>query len=511
MTRIIGCLFLLLLFRTADAQNEENSVLMQKITIKATNIPVSDILDEISRKGKVFFSYSPDLIPSDRKATLNLVRKQLKVILDSLFPQDSVRFSIINRQIIIHRKEPIKSVIPTSPLRIRGKVLDRLNGMPLSFVNIAVKGKTIGTITNSDGDFLLKLEPSYANDTLLFSYMGYRRLEYPVPVLAVNDFGTIFLETQSIKLPEIKVHRVDITDIMNRLFRNIKNNYPQGDMIMTSFYRESIKVDKRFTSVSEAVFEILKSSYNDSKPDKIKMIKGRKSQDLVPYRLVNFKIQGGPNFVNQLDVIKTRETFLDELYSSYYRYELKDLIIYNQKPTYVVSFKPNETSDFPLYFGELYIDADSYALVQAKFSLTKSGLVYAQTELIKKITRNIRAKPFFTEYTVSYIQIDDLWYINAATCSVKFKVRTTNQLVNSIFHSTVDLLITDRRKYMGESFETDNLFKPKFVFSDMIRDYDESFWGNYNVIQPDDDLRKAIRFIGDSPRKKTSNSYSSNQ
>ena len=42
-------------------------------------------------------------------------------------------------------------------------------------------------------------------------------------------------------------------------------------------------------------------------------------------------------------------------------------------------------------------------------------------------------------------------------------------------------------------FGPDGIFHEKDIFSEKIGPYDKTFWGNYNVIKPDEDLSKAIR------------------
>ena len=61
---------------------------------------------------------------------------------------------------------------------VSGRVIDEEDGSPLIGVNVSVKGTTIGTSTNIDGEFRL-VAPS-ENDTLQLSYLGYQSLEIPI-------------------------------------------------------------------------------------------------------------------------------------------------------------------------------------------------------------------------------------------------------------------------------------------------------------------------------------------
>lgn len=72
------------------------------------------------------------------------------------------------------------SILSTSQTKntlVKGTVKDA-SGEPLIGVSVSVKGKSgIGTITDINGNFSIQCD---ANDTLVFSYIGYATLEFPV-------------------------------------------------------------------------------------------------------------------------------------------------------------------------------------------------------------------------------------------------------------------------------------------------------------------------------------------
>ncbi len=61
---------------------------------------------------------------------------------------------------------------------ITGKVVSATNNENLIGVSVFVKGTTMGTVTNLDGNFSLPDAPE--NAILVFSYMGFRSLEIKV-------------------------------------------------------------------------------------------------------------------------------------------------------------------------------------------------------------------------------------------------------------------------------------------------------------------------------------------
>jgi outer membrane receptor protein involved in Fe transport len=86
---------------------------------------------------------------------------------------------------------------------VSGKVTDAANQEPLAGVNIVVKGRVVGTITDGDGNFSLKINEA-PPITLVVSFVGYRSFE--VSIANANTSGLdIKLEEQTILGQEIVV------------------------------------------------------------------------------------------------------------------------------------------------------------------------------------------------------------------------------------------------------------------------------------------------------------------
>lgn len=86
---------------------------------------------------------------------------------------------------------------------ISGKVLDEASGDPLIGVNIIVKGKVIGTITDTEGNFELNINDSPPL-TLVVSSVGYQPKEIEITEAQTNDI-TIQLSEQAILGQEVVV------------------------------------------------------------------------------------------------------------------------------------------------------------------------------------------------------------------------------------------------------------------------------------------------------------------
>lgn len=263
---------------------------------------------------------------------------------------------------------------------------------------------------------------------------------------------------------------------------------------MTAFYRETVKQDNSYINVSEAVLEILKSPYeNTSRSDLVRLLKARKNPDVQTFKWLNFKLQGGPFTITQLDVIKTVENFINPEYEKLYNYHIDRVIWYNKYPVYVVRFHPISSSFFPAFEGEMYVHRETFALLHANYRITKTGLKKAKEVMIMKKPRTVKAGPSYVQYTVSYQQYRGKWHLASAQASVKFKVKSKRDKLNSEFHSVSDLLITDIKPSELKKFTRDEKFTRYDIFVEMLGDFDEKFWKNYNIIKPNEDLRKAFK------------------
>lgn len=56
---------------------------------------------------------------------------------------------------------------------VRGVVRDEVSRRPVAFVNVFLPGENIGTVTNGEGAFSLKIKSSNLEKVLEFSCMGY--------------------------------------------------------------------------------------------------------------------------------------------------------------------------------------------------------------------------------------------------------------------------------------------------------------------------------------------------
>lgn len=498
--RFIGIFSILLLGFQLFGQQQDGSVFERRISIQVENQPLPSILDQISWQARVYFSYDASLVEAGKRYSVEAVNKSLFSVLNELFNPENFLLTELENQIIITRKqEDLSLVLPTVtesiPVKyffLSGKIFDQKKEEPISYASVSVFNKPIGTITNNDGEFLLKLHPKYINDTLAISNMGYAQIFIPAHQLLDEDL--IFLEPVSIRIREIKVTATSPEKLLENIRANMENNYTSYPKLMNAFYRETVRQDGDYINVSEAVIEILKAPYyNSVRNDVVRLIKGRQSPDVQPFKWMNFKLQGGPFTITQLDVVKTMESFIDEAYQHLYKYKISRVIWYNENPVYVLEFEPIPGADFHGFVGELFVHRETFAIVYARFGFNRSGLKKATPILVKRTPPGVNARPSFVEYQVSYQRYQGKWQLATAQASIKFRIRSRRENINSEFHSVSDLLVTDIQPTELRRFGRDESFGQRDIFVEMIGSYDPQFWENYNIIKPDENLRNAVQ------------------
>jgi hypothetical protein len=492
-------LAILLLPAILKAQQQNGSVFENRVTISQQNQPLNSILDQISWQAGVYFSYDASILNQNKKFSLEANDKSLYTVLNQLFNPNEFKFTELENQIIISKKsdekvaEEIKAdSIPVKYFFLSGTIVDNRKEEPIKYASVSLLNKPIGTISNADGNFLLKIHPDFIRDTVVISCMGFVQLL--MPAYKILDEDILVMYPFSIRIKEVNVVATTPEKLLKNIRENLTKNYSEESKLMTAFYRETIKQDDEYINVSEAVIEVLKAPYsNSTRSDLVRIIKGRRSPDVKQFQWLNFKLQGGPFTITKLDIVKTMETFVDEKYQNLYEYNISKVISYNDNPVYVLEFKPIGDFNENGFVGEMFVHRETFAIVHVDFRYTKTGLKNAENEMIKKKPKGVKAKPTYTNYEANYQLYNGIWHLANVKASVKFKVRSRNDKLNSEYYSVSDLLITDIRDTELKKFDRDESFTQRDIFVEMLNNYDPDFWENYNIIKPDEDLQNAFK------------------
>src|SRR5690606_37474663 len=86
---------------------------------------------------------------------------------------------------------------------INGTIIDQKSKDKLVFADLVINGSNISTVTNTDGEFTLKVPNHLLDSTITITHLGYHKVELKVSDISNN--GKIYLNPSIILLDEVKI------------------------------------------------------------------------------------------------------------------------------------------------------------------------------------------------------------------------------------------------------------------------------------------------------------------
>ncbi len=149
-----------------------------KMTLQLSDATVKEVLSQIEEKSEFFFLYNSKLVDVNRKVSVDAKDERIEEILNGLFQETGVVYTVVDRQIVLTNKADQAGFMAQSNQqqgkKVTGKVTDS-SGASLPGVAVVVKGTTAGVVTDNNGTFSLANVPE--NATLQFSFVGMKMQE----------------------------------------------------------------------------------------------------------------------------------------------------------------------------------------------------------------------------------------------------------------------------------------------------------------------------------------------
>lgn len=384
---------------------------------------------------------------------------------------------------------------------VTGQLKDSKSNEKIIYATISVPGTGIGTVSNSEGEFILKISKTSNIDVFEVSHLSYATKQFKISE-SIGKEKTFYLDPQAIMLKEISIIPNDARTVVEMALKNIRKNYSEVPNMMTGFYRETIRQRRDYLSISEAVVDIYKAPYPSMQNDQVKIYKGRKGTNVKKADTLMVQLQGGPNVSMLLDIVKNTDLSiaLDNLDN--YQFEFANMVNIDDKPNWVISFTPNVVKDEPLYIGKLFISQDKMAITRAEFSLDLQDQDKASRVFVQKKPMGLIFLPTSTSYLVTYKEQQGKHYLNYVRVDLKFRCDWKKRLFKNYYTVMSEVAITDRREDNVVKFANQDLFKASMVFADKVQNFaDPDFWGEQNIIEPEESIEIAIKKLAKSMNK----------
>jgi CubicO group peptidase (beta-lactamase class C family) len=118
-------------------------------------------------------------------------------------------------------------------IEINGRVLSKDSKEPIAYANIGILKSDVGTISNPDGSFSIRIPQRLINDTLFFSALGFGKKVVPIQLLYKRPNQIIYLWEKAVMLNEVSIREKKTA---NRFFKLGNSSVKGGVMECDTLY-----------------------------------------------------------------------------------------------------------------------------------------------------------------------------------------------------------------------------------------------------------------------------------
>lgn len=365
---------------------------------------------------------------------------------------------------------------------IKGKIVGNNGNEPLPFSSVFVRGTTIGTVANDNGEFIFNIPIAHKNDTLVVSYIGYQN--FYSAVKDIPNAITVRLHEAVMSLDEVSVVDKKVTgnEIFNFAIKKVlAENKSQADyFLLNGFYREIHSDNDVQTGVVECALEIRAKNVVDEMED-ISIPQFRKVYDnkKVNDEFVNWKagknhllllLNGGANLVSLASNIK-RTVWGNRVFT------IEKLTYFNDKLVYLLSSKAKGME------LKLMVDAEDYSVYRNELIMIAGELDYANYIWAEVNAKGEKCGAILDHQSYEYRYVKGKMLPYYFFRKQDFRCfRLTEKVLAGKSYLSSELLINSVVTDNVQNTASDKLKLQKGLVN-MKKPYDSAFWKHFNDIK----------------------------
>lgn len=192
-------LSILMLFICIFSLTAENVYTQQKdLSLDLRNVSLTKAISEIEKTSDYVFLITDEAkMELNKRISISVDKESIHDILKMILKGTGLGYSVVERQVSLYRKEgnnisntvvAIAEDIEQQKKRITGRVTDN-EGIPIIGANIVEEGTTNGTVSDTEGNFILNVTEDAG---IQISYIGY--LPQRIPTAGRNSFRITLIE-----------------------------------------------------------------------------------------------------------------------------------------------------------------------------------------------------------------------------------------------------------------------------------------------------------------------------
>ena len=500
------CSFIACLFSAIFAvylQAADHDAFDKQVRIGKNRGTIYELLKDISEQSGYFFIYDSQIIENDRTVIVAKGTYSLRDAIHMITGDDRLQLDLSGAYILLRlpvpnvqesqMNEDITLAEEDVHFTINGSLYDQQTGEAIRFASVHILNKSIGTVTNQTGEFLLIIPDSLIQFQVRFSHIGYESREIALALLK-DRFVDLGMRPQPVALQEVVVTAVNPEQVLIDMLANRSRNYASEPASLISFYREGIEHNDRNIDMTESVIQVYKTGYlKKTEYDQVKLLKKRRIVSRHETDSIYPKIRSGIQSCLLLDVIKEMPDFILTGKDTPYKYAYEGKNTIDDRTVHVISFRQKDHIREPLYCGTLFIEADSKALVEVRLEINPKLVNKATNTYVNKkpfgLTMNLQEAKYIVSYRLSG---NGFFYINHIRGDVSFKIRRKNRLFSSGLHFWFESATCDIHTDDVKPIPPNERLSTKRIFAETKSTYDKNFWENFNIILPEADLKNIL-------------------
>ena len=363
---------------------------------------------------------------------------------------------------------------------IRGQVTDKATGQPLEFANVAIKGKAIGAVTNSQGAFELKIPSSSTKDSITISFVGYASAARLISDLPAGEVWKVSLEPVSTELLNLVISSKPYTvhSLLQEAIDKYPENYTTSPISMDAFYRETRQADGSYGYLLEAAITLFKEAYEERYEASLNEVR-------MNVYSKQFDYETNENFLRTLilnDYVGDPFSGFFKRYSKKNDYRIEDTTFIDTSPVFVVKL-----GTLPDWTETYWINARNLAII--KFE----GLGYYGNDSSQVMSKpeNGRVLRYRRLHVVNvYRPLDGKYYPSYMRMVLDLDIYHTKTGKSETYKILDRELMVNNVEPVNK--KPDNVMK-RISLETQLKAYNAEFWKNYNILSRTPLQEKAIQ------------------
>lgn len=301
----------------------------------------------------------------------------------------------------------------------KGQIVDKQSNEGLPFVNIGIRGTLIGTASNAEGYFKLKIPKNMNLDSLEISCVGYQTQKIAVSEMESRQPIKLTESIETLGEIEVNAKKVTAMEVMKRVIGRIEENYLQTPYTQTMLYRSDY-IDGNNNIYKQK--EVIREEYDDNGYQSVslypiryegfyKTLMGRQGKSdrdsyedfpdlyLVPTAISDIVDVRNNNFLSPSKVKKYELEFEDAGQEGYIHIKFR-----NKKPNH-----RNSTQLGPVhYYGVIRINEEDDAIMEVmSTTIVDKSKIWRAEQYKTYETEDI----WFVKEKVTYKKVDGHYYL----------------------------------------------------------------------------------------------------